>query len=450
MRENRPAREGERRNRGAAALIDAVFPPSDAENSPEASGGPSGGPSHSPSRNPSRSPSMGREESPATDPSALLAGAVSDLARNSETDWACAWLTDRKTGCIRVAAYGRSAEPGPDDLEPEAFEALRRLPRATDLGAPGDEAVGRLSDASGLTAAVALGRSGKDDFEPGLAVLAIGGAEDPFGSVRPRTLALLEETAQQLDGPLATLAALWKIQGLGHDIRWLDRQAALGEMLGEVVHEVRNPLVSVKTFLDLLPEQLDDPEFVTDFRSVVRDEVTRLERLLDSVLQHAQPERRTTGAPAAEADVVAIVENLATLLAYRAGERQIRLNCQAEPEARMAMLSPDSLQQILLNLALNALGATPNGGEVRIRAYEPAVARGEWIEFTVEDTGPGIPEEERTAVFEAFRSSRGDRPGGLGLAISKRLVEEAGGEIRVAESGEGGARVVVRLPGKPA
>ncbi|MDE0887672.1 MAG: HAMP domain-containing sensor histidine kinase, partial [Myxococcota bacterium] len=397
-----------------------------------------------------RSPSVGREETPATDPSTLLAAAVSDLARNSGADWACAWIADRETGCTRVASYGRSAEPTPDDLEPEAFETLRRLPRATDLGDPGEDAPGRLSDASGLTAAVALGRPGKHTFEPALAVLAIGGAADPLGAVRPRTLALLEETAQQLDGPLATLAALWKIQGLGHDIRWLDRQAALGEMLGEVVHEIRNPLVSVKTFLDLLPEQLDDPEFITDFRSVVRGEVTRLERLLDSVLQHAQPERRTTGDPVAEADVVAIVENLATLLAYRAGERQIRLTCQAEPEARKAMLSPDALQQILLNLALNALGATPDGGEVQIRAYEPAVARGEWIEFTIEDTGPGIPEEERTVVFEAFRSSRGDRPGGLGLAISKRLVEEAGGEIHVAESNAGGARVLVRLPGKPA
>ena len=419
-RENRPARDPERRNRGAAALIDAVFPPDAA-------------------------PPKGTQE--ATDPRTLLAAAVNDLARNSGADWACAWLADPEAGCTRVAAYGQAGEPPPDDLEPEAFEALRRLPQASDLGACTDDAVaGRVSDASGLTAAVALGRPGKEPFEPGLAVLAVGGAEDALGSVRPRTLALLEETAQQLDAPLATMAALRKIQGLGNDIRWLDRQAALGEMLGEIVHEVRNPLVSVKTFLDLLPEQLDDPEFITDFRGVVLGEVTRLERLLDSVLQHAQPERRTAGDPEARADVVAAIENLATLLAYRAGERQIRLTCQADPEARQAKLSPDGLQQILLNLALNALGATPAGGEVRVRAYEPAIARGDWGELTVEDTGPGIPEGERSAIFEAFRSGRGDRPGGLGLAISKRLVQEAGGEIHVGESPEGGARVLVRLP----
>ncbi len=416
-------RSQERRNRGAAALIDAVFPQSEPG---EAS----------------------RDEAEGTNPETLLARAVEELARRSGAEQVCAWLADDHANFQRVAAYGRSAESRPDDLEPGAFEALRRLPRATDLGDRNDEqAAGRVSHASGLTAAIALGRQGKHDFEPALAVLALGGPEDALGSVRPRTLALLEEIAQQLDAPLATLAALQEIRGLGRDIRWLDRQAALGEMLGEIVHEVRNPLVSVKTFLDLVPERLDDPEFLDDFRGVVLGEITRLERLLDSVLQHAQPER--LGDEETDAEIVAAVETLEALLVHRAGEHQIRLVCQAEADAGRAMLPADALQQVLLNLALNALGATPPGGEVRVRAYRPTVAKGNWIEITVEDTGPGIPEEERKRVFEAFRSGRGDRPGGLGLAISKRLVEEAGGQIDVDAAADGGARVRVRLPGSP-
>jgi signal transduction histidine kinase len=163
------------------------------------------------------------------------------------------------------------------------------------------------------------------------------------------------------------------------------------------------------------------------------------------VLQHAQPQR--LGDADSQADVPAALKTLGGLLAHRAGEKQIRLVCQVEPETGPAALAPDALQQVLLNLTLNALGATPTGGEVRVRAYEPAVAKGHWIELTVEDSGPGIPVEARERVFEAFATGRSDRPGGLGLAISKRLIEEAGGHIEIGEALEGGARLVIRLPG---
>ena len=417
----RRAQKARRESRGPSALIDAVFP--ELDSSPgEAS------------------------EAPESSPQALLAEAVSDLARRSEAERVSAWLATERGGFVRVAAYGRAADPADDDLEAGAFETLRRLSRATDLGNWGSEATGgRISDASGLTAAVALGRSGSAEFQPAMAVLALGGPQDGLGAVRPRTLALLEEVARQLDGPLATLATVQRIRGLGENVRWLDRRAALGEMLGEIVHEIRNPLVSVKTFLDLLPGSLDDEEFLTEFRGVVLGEVTRMERLLDSVLQHAQPER--VGGTVEDADVSKTLETLGALLAHRAGGLGIDLVCQADPSSGHAALSPDALQQVLLNLTLNALGATPSGGEVRVRAYEPAVAQGRWVELTVEDSGPGIPPEERERAFEAFTSSREEQPGGLGLAISKRLVEEAGGQIDIGEAPGGGARLTVRLPG---
>ncbi len=407
-----------RRNRGAAALIDAVFPSAASTAAPPP-----------------------RESTPQS----LLEDAVSELARRSGAEQCCAWLATEGGGFTRVAAYRRSQPTAPDDLEPGAFEALRRLHRAKDLGDRSEEPTSaRVSDASGISAAIALGRRGENEFEPALAVLALGGPEDALGKVRPRTLAVLQELGEQFAGPLATLAAVQQIRGLGRDIRWLDRQAVLGEMLGEIIHEVRNPLVSVKTFLELLPDRLEDPEFLGDFRGVVLGEVARLERLLDSALRHSQPER--LGDSASNAEVPASLATLKRLLEHRAGEKGVRLICQAEPEAVGVAISSDALQQVLLNLTLNALGATPAGGEVRVRAYRPAVAQGPSIEFTVEDTGPGIPEADRERVFEPFESGRSGRPGGLGLAISKRLVEEAGGRITLGDAQGGGARLVVRLP----
>ena len=165
--DGRRAQKARRESRGPSALIDAVFPEPD--------------------------PASEESEAPESSPRALLAEAVSDLARRSEAERVTGWLATERGGFVRVAAYGRVADPPDDDLEPGAFEALRRLSRATDLGNWGSEATsGRISDASGLTAAVALGRAGSAEFKPAMAVLALGGPEERLGAVRPRTLALLE------------------------------------------------------------------------------------------------------------------------------------------------------------------------------------------------------------------------------------------------------------------
>jgi len=97
---------------------------------------------------------------------------------------------------------------------------------------------------------------------------------------------------------------------------------------------------------------------------------------------------------------------------------------------------------VLLNLALNAIDATPVGGDVllTVRALGPA------LELCVADRGPGVPTALRQRVFEPWFSTREDRPGGLGLSIARRLVEEAGGTIAIGARPEGGARVKVRLP----
>jgi signal transduction histidine kinase len=105
-------------------------------------------------------------------------------------------------------------------------------------------------------------------------------------------------------------------------------------------------------------------------------------------------------------------------------------------------IAEDALRQVLLNLVLNALDATPRGGDVRLLAR----GLGRAVEIAVEDRGPGVPRALRRRVFEPFFSTRTDRPGGLGLAIARRLVEEAGGTIAITDRPEGGSRFRVRLP----
>ena len=105
-------------------------------------------------------------------------------------------------------------------------------------------------------------------------------------------------------------------------------------------------------------------------------------------------------------------------------------------------ISEDRLRQVVLNLALNALDVSPKGGVVRLSARELA----EGVEVRVRDQGPGIAEELRDTLFEPFVSTRRDGPGGLGLAISRRIIEQAGGEIAVRDHPDGGAEFTILLP----
>ncbi len=230
----------------------------------------------------------------------------------------------------------------------------------------------------------------------------------------------------------------------GEDLERLDRMATLGELLAEVAHEVRNPLVSMKTFLQLLPDHVDDEEFTGDFRKVVLDELSRMERLLDTVLQQARPDTtRIAEVPGlATCNLESAFGALTRLLEKRAEERDVKLSLSIAPALPDIAIAEDRLRQVVLNLVLNALDASPPSSCITLRAH----ATREQVAFSVEDQGPGIPAVLRGQLFEPFFTTRPDGAGGLGLAIAKQLVEEAGGEIGIDSTYADGARFHVSLP----
>jgi two-component system NtrC family sensor kinase len=130
------------------------------------------------------------------------------------------------------------------------------------------------------------------------------------------------------------------------------------------------------------------------------------------------------------------------LVAHRAADLGVAVEILEGGAQLRVALSADALRQVVLNLVLNALDVTPGGGSVRL-CLEPV---GEAAELRVEDEGPGVPEALRERVFEPFFSSKPEAPGGLGLAISRRIVEEAGGRIAAEATASGGGCFRVRLP----
>jgi signal transduction histidine kinase len=363
----------------------------------------------------------------------LLSAAVSRLSRASGCPRVAAWMR-RADGTPRALAATAEAA-GPHAPALELFEAVCAQPHAIDLGAAEvPRAAAGHAARLGFAGGVALGRP-----DPDGPVLLAGGPQDVPGRVRTSTLSALDAEATRLAAPVEAAQAAARLSLLGDEVQRLDALASLGQLVTEIVHEIRNPLVSVKTFLQLLPDRADDPEFRTQFLEVVGEEVRRIERLLALVLDQAHPGPRSAepGGTAPGPVLAAVVR----LLSHRAQERGVVLRVSADAAAPVPM-DRDALHQVVLNLAMNAIDATPPGGCVELLAVAAEGA----ARIACDDQGPGIPRELRERVFEPFFSTKADRPGGLGLAIARRLVLDSGGTLRVEDRRGGGTRIALAWP----
>jgi signal transduction histidine kinase len=359
----------------------------------------------------------------------LLSETTQRLRRATGCACAAAWAL-RSDGSPYLAGADWSGET-PGEPDADAFARIGALRGATQLSEPDSG-----PELRELARRLRIDAAAPVRCEPGatLAVLVLA------GPLRPRALAALDFAAHRLEGPLAAALALGRLEQLDTSVRRLDRLAALGELAAEIAHEVRNPLVTLQTFLQLLPERREDPEFLSRYLAVVTGELRRMDRLLDRVVETARPPRPEDEAAA---EVAATLEAVGELLQQRALTRDVELALEAPSGVRVA-LGEDALRQVLLNLVQNALDATPAGGRIRARAE-----RGDgqvWLR--VADSGPGIPEPLRQRIFEPFFTTRPDRAGGLGLAISRRIAEEAGGQLELEppQPDARGSVFVLRLP----
>jgi signal transduction histidine kinase len=356
----------------------------------------------------------------------LLSTVVQRVQQISEATAVVAW-TLRETGEPYVAAAAFSGDPpvAPDAAD---FRSLAKLSGVTRLDGSSDLiAIGRRHR---FSVAVPI----SCETGEAVAVLLLG-PETP----RPRILGQLKREAHRLQAPIATALAVTRIERADREVHQLNRLASLGALSTEIAHEIRNPLVSMKTFLQLLPERWGDPEFSTSFLALVGDELRRMERLLDVIIEHARPDGGT--ADHRPADISAVIDANLALLDHRARKREVRLESKIPGDLPAVTLGEDHLRQVLLNLLLNAIDATFPGGRVVLSAKRV----GDSVDIIVSDEGPGVPTELRSAIFDPFFSTRADYAGGLGLSITRRIVQDAGGEIRVSDRDAGGAEFAVRL-----
>ena len=220
-------------------------------------------------------------------------------------------------------------------------------------------------------------------------------------------------------------------------LRRSDRLASLGTLIASLAHEIRNPLVSIKTFTQLLPERIDDNEFRDYFLKVASGEIDRLTSLINELLGFAKPSEPNLK----EEDVTTIIDRMEILVSTEARKKNIRITKNYTPSLPLVFIDAEQIKQVLLNILLNAIQAIEGEGEIwietRIVYATRQVKREAFLQIEIRDNGIGIPPENLDHVFDPFFSTRPEGSG-LGLAISHQIVHEHGGFIDVeSEVGKG-------------
>lgn len=243
----------------------------------------------------------------------------------------------------------------------------------------------------------------------------------PEGRVLPLVVhtSALHDHKGEVSGAIAVLNDHSRLKALEEDKRRTDRLSALGAMATGIAHEIRNPLVAIKTFAELLPERADDQEFRSTFAKVAVKEIHRIEQLLGRLRALAVP----SAFPLRPLDLqVPLVETL-ELLHGEADRRRVRSVVEIEHDLPPVLGELDQLKQLFLNLFLNGLEAMTAGGTltVTVRADRERADRG-LVTVRVTDTGPGIPREDLARVFEPFFTTKSSGTG-LGLAICRSIAD---------------------------
>lgn len=269
---------------------------------------------------------------------------------------------------------------------------------------------------------------------------AAGRLNRDLGSVTVQKEGDLADLDRQMEHVLDEISrTVDQLQQREREVLRTEQLAAVGQLAAGVAHELRNPLTSIKMLVQTGLEGDPPAGLPAEDLAVVEREVRRMEGYIRTFLDFARPprsERRRT-------DLTAVVRRALTLTEGRARRQNVALDVLLPAEPVPLDIDPEQVQQVLVNLLLNAFDALPCGGEVTV-AVAPAEDGGP-VEVSVRDNGPGIAEGVRPRLFQPFVTGKEDGVG-LGLSICKRLVEAHGGAIRAEDAPGGGTVVRFTLP----
>jgi signal transduction histidine kinase len=281
-------------------------------------------------------------------------------------------------------------------------------------------------------------RLGKPGAEMGeLEVVPVGSA------ISGEASAALDFLAEQLPAVIELCRVIEQKVALERELDERERMALVGQMAASISHNLKNPLGSMKTILQVQLENSSLPAGARGDLSMVLGELDRLSAKLNQLLQYARPAVRSSGAAPSRVEVGAVAEQVVSLLRHDAERRRVSLTLSDESGNAQVRGPQEALADILSNLVVNAIEAMADGGAISVGVTREA----DNVVLAIVDDGPGISVGDRANVFRPFFTTKPSGTG-LGLAIVERRAAELGGSV-ACESPviEGrGTKFIVRLP----
>jgi two-component system, NtrC family, sensor histidine kinase HydH len=265
-----------------------------------------------------------------------------------------------------------------------------------------------------------------------LSIFSIAGLIAGFLSDRERAQRTkLEKTRQELENVYLELRASIE------QMKKAERLSAAGQLAASLAHEIRNPLASISGAAGILQRGSAPPEYLQESLDILQKESQRLNKLLTNFLNFAKPR-----VPRLQnTDLNELLLSVLSLAMHAALDRRVRFTQDQAGESVEVACDPEQLKQVLLNLLLNAVDASPEDSEILIRAI--ALPHGAAIE--VDDAGAGIHGEAAERIFDPFFTTK-PKGTGLGLAISSMIVAQHGGRLSFDRNMRGGTTFRVELP----
>jgi PAS domain S-box-containing protein len=254
-------------------------------------------------------------------------------------------------------------------------------------------------------------------------------------------------------GVLVVLTDITALKRLELQIRRSDRLASLGTLSAGMAHEIKNPLVSIKTFAQLLPERYQDSDFRETFSNLIGHEIDRIDSLVNQLLRFARPAKPLLK----PMHVHTVLEKSLQLVGHRLYQKEIKLTRSWRADVDTIRADADQLEQVFLNFFLNAMDAMKRGGEMVVSTeicpaneWVAAVTGSngdvdELLRITIRDNGEGIRNEDIPHVFDPFFTTK-DYGTGLGLSVVHGIIQEHAGQIEVESELSKGTAFHILLP----
>jgi len=240
-------------------------------------------------------------------------------------------------------------------------------------------------------------------------------------------------------GALAIFQDITEIKALEEKLRQADRLAALGTLSAGLAHEIKNPLSAIKTFVQLLPQKIGNSSFMEKFNITVPREIDRINHLVEDLLELTRRRVR----PLVDLKVDSLVRQVIDLHGEELKKRQIVFQDDLNTTVSSVHGDAETLYRAFSNLIINAIQAMPNGGILSISSKLDSSSSS--LEITFRDTGIGMDETTAKNIFNPFFTTK-DKGAGLGLALTRKIIEDHRGAIEVVSKKGMGTTFIVHLP----